>query len=275
MCLLTRRLPGFPLSMLLLVALLAGCNPVTTTTAPTVPRPAPPPPMPGNASGGPLYGATVVSDFPQANGTEIVSTRAVATRDTTPRPRSSSGGSGIPAGDTGKRIGPPSVYPDPSLTPGDLLPGVTGQQTCVSGYAKSVRSVTTDEKAAVYGRYGIPNVSGMHEVDHFIPLTLGGSNALTNLWPEPYTPPDAPTLGAHEKDQVENYLHGQVCSGRMTLAQAQDAIRTDWVAVYERIPKANTSGTNGGSSTRVPRRHPSEPGAPSSQGSGSRALPGG
>ncbi len=185
------------------------------------------------------------------------------------------GGSGNPAGSNGKRIGPPSVYPDPSLTPGDLLPGVTGAQTCVSGYAKSVRSVTSDEKAAVYGRYGTTDVPGMDEVDHFIPLTLGGSNALTNLWPESYSPPDAPSLGAHEKDLVENYLHTEVCNGRMTLAQAQEAIRTDWVAVYQRIPMGSAGGTNNGSSTRVPHRHVSEPGAPSSQGSGPKALPGG
>lgn len=150
----------------------------------------------------------------------------------TPRPRTGTvpRPSGAPA--AGKS-GPASLYPNPALTPGDLLPGVTGAQTCVSGYAKGVRNVTAEEKAAVYQRYGIPNVSGQHEVDHFIPLTLGGSNALTNLWPQPYEPAPA----AHEKDQVELYLHEQVCGGMMSLAEAQNAIRSDWYAVYMRIEK--------------------------------------
>jgi len=150
----------------------------------------------------------------------------------TQRPRTGTAPRSTGVSGTGK-MGHPSLYPNPTLTPGDLLPGVTGQQTCVSGYAKSVRSVTSDEKAAVYQRYGVPNVSGQHEVDHFIPLTLGGSNALTNLWPEPYEP----LPGAHEKDKVEDYLHQEVCSGKMTLEQAQNEIRSDWYAVYLRIEK--------------------------------------
>ncbi len=63
---LTRRLPGFPLSLLLLVALLAGCNPVTTRTAPTAPPPVQYPPASGNTGGAAPSGATVAADFPQA-----------------------------------------------------------------------------------------------------------------------------------------------------------------------------------------------------------------
>ena len=134
--------------------------------------------------------------------------------------------------------GPAGLYPDPTKTPGDVFPGVTAQEVCVSGYSKSVRAVSSDEKAAVYQRYGIANEPGKHEVDHFISLELGGSNMVTNLWPEPYVTPNTPgQIGAHEKDRVENYLHEQVCNGSMTLPQAQEAIRTDWYAVYLRIAK--------------------------------------
>lgn len=128
-------------------------------------------------------------------------------------------------------VGPPDIYPDPSLTPGDVIAGVTAQQVCTPGYATSVRNVSTTEKRQVYRRYGEKDVPGAAEVDHFISLELGGSNAITNLWPERYSP--AP--GAHEKDKVENYLHDRVCSGAMTLQQAQNAIRTDWYAVYQQI----------------------------------------
>lgn len=128
-------------------------------------------------------------------------------------------------------VGPASIYPDPALTPGDVLPGVTAQQVCVPGYSSGVRNVTSAEKAQVFKRYGIPDVAGKYEVDHFVSLELGGSNNLANLWPEPYAPPP----GAHEKDKVEDYLHAQVCKGAMTLAEAQRSITTDWYAVYRRI----------------------------------------
>ena len=77
-------------------------------------------------------------------------------------------------------------------------------------------------------QHGLADVRGKYELDHFISLELGGSNAVTNLWPELY----GPAPGAHEKDQTENYLHTQMCTGKMTMAQAQTAIRTDWYAVY-------------------------------------------
>ena len=68
-----------------------------------------------------------------------------------------------------------------------------------------------------------------YEEDHFISLELGGSPTdPRNLWPEPYLPKP----GAKEKDIVENYLHRQVCSGTMTLEDAQKAIVADWYRVY-------------------------------------------
>ncbi len=69
-------------------------------------------------------------------------------------------------------------------------------------------------------------------MDHLISLELGGCpDCVANLWPEPYNIP----LGAHEKDKVENYLHKMVCSGQMTLVEAQKEISTDWSAVYKSV----------------------------------------
>jgi hypothetical protein len=55
-----------------------------------------------------------------------------------------------------------------------------------------------------------------------------GNNETANLWVEPAEPHP----GFHEKDLVENALHRQVCAGKMTLADAQHLIATDWVSVY-------------------------------------------
>jgi hypothetical protein len=132
--------------------------------------------------------------------------------------------------------GPDSLYPDPSLTPGAVFNGVTADQVCAMGYARTVRNVSRSERVQVYAEYGVKDVPGADEVDHFIPLELGGSNDITNLWPEPYAVP-----GAHEKDKVENYLHEQVCNGTMALDDAQRMIANDWYAVYVGLPASTTS----------------------------------
>ena len=124
-------------------------------------------------------------------------------------------------------------FPDPACTPGAVFP-VIEEDICVKGYTRRVRYVTAKTKSLVYQEYGITShVKGEYEVDHFIPLELGGSNDLKNLWPEPAEP----RPGFHEKDKVENYLHQQVCEGQMTLKDAQKQIQTDWLAVYQQIKK--------------------------------------
>ncbi len=121
------------------------------------------------------------------------------------------------------------VLPDPLCTPGAILP-VTREQVCKAGYAKSVRNVPESEKLAVYKEYGIlHHAPGAYEVDHLVSLELGGSNDISNLWPEAAKPKP----GYHEKDAVENSLHQQVCSKVITLAQAQREIATNWLAVYK------------------------------------------
>jgi hypothetical protein len=123
---------------------------------------------------------------------------------------------------------------DTECTPGDVLPNVTKTEICKSGYASATRNVTEEEKNAVYAEYGIRSrTAGEYEVDHLVSLELGGSNDISNLWPEAA----APTPGFHQKDKVENYMHDQVCSGAISLADAQQKIATDWLVVYQSMPK--------------------------------------
>ncbi len=88
-------------------------------------------------------------------------------------------------------------------------------------------------KKKIYTEYGLsyPQPTGSYEVDHIIPLELGGSNDRANLYPEAAEP--AP--GFHEKDIVEDYLHQEVCAGRAELGAAQQQIANDWVAVYQTL----------------------------------------
>ena len=120
------------------------------------------------------------------------------------------------------------ALPDPHCTTGAVFPNVTAAQVCTAGYASSVRNVSQSVKDKVYAEYGIAkHTQGTYEMDHLISLELGGSNDIANLWPEAATP----TPGFHEKDQVENYLHDQVCSGKIALKDAQTEIAKNWKAI--------------------------------------------
>lgn len=122
--------------------------------------------------------------------------------------------------------------PDTACSPGAVITSATKDQICTPGYAKSVRNVYTEEKRQVYTEYGITrHQPGQFEVDHLVSLELGGSNDISNLWPEAANP----TPGFHQKDTVENYLHDQVCRGGLPLAQAQSEIAGNWLAFYQTL----------------------------------------
>jgi uncharacterized membrane protein YgcG len=145
-------------------------------------------------------------------------------------------------------VGVPAVdVPNPALTLGAVLT-TSAARVCVSGYSSSVRDVPDSEKEDVYAEYGVPHVPYQHEVDHLVSLEVGGSNAITNLWPEPY----AGRWGARTKDVLENRLHDLVCSGQLTLPFAQHIEATNWVAAYKRYvggtPPAPTGPGGGGGS---------------------------
>jgi hypothetical protein len=137
------------------------------------------------------------------------------------------------------RAGPEDAYPNLDLTPGAIDTSVNQDNirstVCVPGYTKMVRppqQMTHRLKLQIMVAYGRSGDLRNYELDHFIPLELGGCpDCVTNLWPETYDS----SLGAKQKDRVENYLHRQVCSGEITLKEAQDAIRNDWVRVYDQI----------------------------------------
>ena len=129
----------------------------------------------------------------------------------------------------------PEQYPAPvvlnhTLTPGAILTS-DEKVVCSPGYAKSVRDVPDDLRTAAFRNYGLrrpTNYEGRYEVDHLISLELGGSNALTNLWPEP-----APEY--KQKDKIENAAHRAVCSGKMKLIDAQFKISQDWRALGQEL----------------------------------------
>lgn len=138
---------------------------------------------------------------------------------------------------------PQNGLPDTACTPGAIFTDATKAKICVPGYARSVRDVPQSLKDKVYSEYGITHhATGQFEVDHLVSLQLGGSNDIANLWPEAASPKP----GFHEKDGVENYLHAQICSGAISLRQAQIEIATNWLAVYNQMSKTQPEPTGTG-----------------------------
>jgi hypothetical protein len=118
--------------------------------------------------------------------------------------------------------------PDPRCTPGSRFKLATPRVFCQSGYTATVRHVTEAIKERVYRSYGITShQAGEYEIDHLVPLELGGSNSISNLFPEAA----APRPGFHEKDQLENETHDRACSGG-DWRLMQRRIAADWTKLY-------------------------------------------
>jgi len=115
-----------------------------------------------------------------------------------------------------------TILASPTRTPGVLNPDVTQANirstVCRHGWTDTIRppvSYTNALKAKQMRQYREPGSLSDFQEDHLISLELGGSPTdPRNLWPEPYP-------RASDMDQTENELNAEVCSGQLTLAQAQ------------------------------------------------------
>ncbi len=135
--------------------------------------------------------------------------------------------------------------PDPHCTPGQadprLVADLSKAKHLVDGIEANIcakdfrtgpwRKVSESEKKTACEMYGI--TSGCpgpgYEVDHLISLELGGNDSVANLWPQPLTQ-------ARIKDhRVEDVLPKLICSGKMSMVDAQKCISSNWVACAARI----------------------------------------
>ena len=124
----------------------------------------------------------------------------------------------LPHGSSSK--GP--YHADPARTPGVLNPYVTQRNInstiCLHGWTKTIRpptAYTNALKEKQMREYGVGGSTSDYQEDHLISLELGGHPTdPRNLWPEPY--PRASAV-----DSIENDLNSKVCSGELTLENAQ------------------------------------------------------
>jgi hypothetical protein len=121
------------------------------------------------------------------------------------------------------------TLPYPECTPGAINPKVTQDNLdttiCKAGYSRSIRpprAITDAEKRASAAAYGYTGALSDVEFDHVIGIEDGGDpNDARNLWPEPGASPNP-------KDATESRMHELICSPKVSLAAAQQAIAADW-----------------------------------------------
>jgi hypothetical protein len=109
-----------------------------------------------------------------------------------------------------------------TLTPGVLNPDVTqatiAATICKRGWTKTIRppsDYTTGLKRTQMRDYGRRGSLSDFQEDHLISLELGGHPTdPRNLWPQPYP-------RAADVDREENRLNDLVCSGEISLEDAQ------------------------------------------------------
>ena len=125
-----------------------------------------------------------------------------------------------------------AIVPDPVLTPGR-----SGRLTLLTSAATEpdeLRSWSRERDDHIMAEYHLP--SGPHpdyEIDHLVPLGVGGADDDRNLWPEPRRSIE-PVWNAETKDRLEFRLREMVCSGEADVAEAQKAFTDDWTEAYRR-----------------------------------------
>ncbi len=111
--------------------------------------------------------------------------------------------------------------------PDDRTPGVVAStnaaEVCgyVGGlsYSKRHRATTPEMKREVRQRYNVPR-EWRGEIDHRLPLALGGADDIRNLWPQTDFKP---------KDELELRTWEAVCRYHtLTLEQGQAIFLGDW-----------------------------------------------
>lgn len=112
-------------------------------------------------------------------------------------------------------------------------------QVCKGDYTASVKPVAGWQRSEALERYGVRPDGFSGELDHLVPVSLGGSNDPDNLWP--FHANGTFTLAA--KQDLAAKLRDMVCAGKMSLKDAQDAFRKDWTKAYtQHVTAVNAPG---------------------------------
>lgn len=113
------------------------------------------------------------------------------------------------------------VKPNPEVTQGDFC--TPKDKDFVEYRYKEkipycIRNVSRYTKEEVYDMYGVPEKCRTeYTVDHYIPLSMGGSNQVVNLWPEH-------KLVKATRQNLEMEVYTELRNGRISQAEAVEIV---------------------------------------------------
>ena len=123
-----------------------------------------------------------------------------------------------------------AIAPSPACAPGatDAQAAAHPQQTiCLRRHASSVIPSERDAeriKLALLDRYQATEPSASYVLDQLVAIEDAGSPTdRRNMWPQPIAQ-------AKQKDAIEDYLHREICAGKVTVQQAARVLEGDWLA---------------------------------------------
>jgi hypothetical protein len=111
------------------------------------------------------------------------------------------------------------LLPNPKLTPGRIAQS-----------DKERGGVSVEMEQKVFARYRLPwSRRPAYKIDHLIPVELGGADTIDNLWPQRLK---ARPYGPDRKELLAEVLLQRIARKQITLEQAQEQIRTDWIDAF-------------------------------------------
>jgi hypothetical protein len=129
------------------------------------------------------------------------------------------------------RLLPIQVLPDPVVTPGEALNLSLPEIKKIGSASRHLLNVSAEVKRAVFGAYGLSVDERNYQLDHLIPLCLGGVNSARNLWPHSRK---GSFWTVEKKVALEKRLYRLVCAGRLTLVTARQEIVSNWAKAYRK-----------------------------------------
>ena len=126
--------------------------------------------------------------------------------------------------------------PSQALTPGVIATTDT-KLVCEKDYPARSRYVTNSTKNKVYALHKVDKIQCVKgcKIDHLIPLSIGGSNDIQNLWPHEY----GADWTVFEKTRLEVRLRKEVCGGKLPIGEAQQCVQQDWTKCFLRFYPKN------------------------------------
>lgn len=122
---------------------------------------------------------------------------------------------------------PPSILPDPVLTPGAVTADFDIGAACADPTVEP--AIPEELRLEVIDRYRADSFTV--EVLRLIPTGLGGATTLDNLFPVPID--EHP--GAGDKAGVDQLVIGLVCNDEVSIEDARQALSIDWPIAYSSL----------------------------------------